>query len=121
MAHWGLLRDLESLTFGAMTQIAPLHLPNGQLEESNAILGAFLKILFEAQLCVDNFLPPQVQQRGPLCCSQLLSGLMDGVEAPDNAVVWVVDLVPNRPGRKRELLSHSSQSLCKIPFLAQVH
>ena len=37
MAHWGLLQEPESLTFGAMTQTAPLHLPNGQLEESNAI------------------------------------------------------------------------------------
>ena len=41
---------------------------------------------------------PQVQQRGALAASQILSGVMEGLEARDSSPVFVIDLTANRQG-----------------------
>lgn len=38
----------------------------------------------------------EAAQRGVLATQQLLQALVEGIDAPDNTTIYVVDLVPNR-------------------------
>lgn len=74
----------------------------------NPIVLDFFDDSYQAQyVCFDSFF--QVQQRGPLSCSQILTAIMDGVEPPAGSIVWVVDLMPNR-------LSQSYMLCCEFSF-----
>lgn len=46
-------------------------------------------------MCLDSRCP-QAQQRGAVATSQILTGLMDGLDVPATSTIYVVDLLGNR-------------------------